>query len=200
MKPHLKTHKKFQCDQCGKSFKYLELLTKHTKIDHENCKLYCHYFNNKKVCPFIEECLFLHEEAEICKYGKQCERILCMFKHEYEDDENLSDEVKNDEKDDVDNIVSNVIEVIEGEKNGTEDVPCENENIIDVQDDIEHEDDTSNATFMNPSQIDKLLSDNMFKCEICDFTSSSKICIIDHKEAIHNWCPTCYSSFMSQDI
>ena len=68
MNGHLKTHKKFQCDQCGKSFKYLELLTKHTKISHENCKLYCHYFNNKKVCPFIEDCLFLHEEADICRY------------------------------------------------------------------------------------------------------------------------------------
>jgi hypothetical protein len=99
----------------------------------------------------------------------------------------------------VDNIVSNVIEVIEGEKNGTEDVPCENENIVDVQDDIEHEDDISNATFMNPSQIDKLSSDKMLKCEICDFTSSSQNFIVDHKEAIHNWCPTCYSSFKSQE-
>ena len=80
-----------------------------------------------------------------------------------------------------------------------EDVPCENFNIIDVQDEIEHEDDKSNATFMNPSQIDELLSDNMFKCEICDFTSSSKNFIIDHKEEIHNWCRKCYSSFKSKE-
>ena len=64
------------------------------------------------MCPFIEDCLFLLEEAEICKYGKQCECMLCMFKHEYEDDENLGDEVETDENDHVDNIVTCVIEVI----------------------------------------------------------------------------------------
>ena len=66
MNAHIKTHKKFKCDKCDKSFKFLELLTKHIKISHENVKLYCHFFNNKKVCPFKEECLFLHEEADTC--------------------------------------------------------------------------------------------------------------------------------------
>ena len=43
--------------------------------------------------------------------------MLCMFKHEYEDDKNLGDEVENDENDDLDNL----IEVIE-EENVNKDV------------------------------------------------------------------------------
>ena len=34
-----------------------------------------------KTCPFDKECVFLHEDADNCKYGESCERILCMFKH-----------------------------------------------------------------------------------------------------------------------
>ena len=87
MNAHSKAHKNVDCEKCGKSFKYLELLKIHTKVSHEKSKMYCHYFNNRKACPFKEECLFLHEDSEMCKYGKLCERMLCMFKHE-ENEEN----------------------------------------------------------------------------------------------------------------
>ena len=73
------------------------------------------------------------------------------------------------------------------------------EDIIDVQDDTEHDNDLSNTTFLNPSQTDKPAGEKMFKCEICDFATSSKKNLIDHKEAIHNWCSTCYSSFKNQE-
>ena len=196
MNAHIKTHQKFKCDKCDKSFKFLELLTKHVKISHENVKLYCHFFNNKKVCPFKEECLFLHEEADTCKYEKLCERMFCMFKHEYEDDEDIGDDVVNAEDGDEDKLV-NVTEERE-EDNVTKDATLNIVDIIDVQDDTEHDNDLSNTTFLNPSQTDEPAGDKMFKCEICDFATSSKKNLIDHKEAIHNWCSTCYSSFKNQ--
>ena len=82
---HVKTHKKHKCEQCNKTFKYLDVLSKHIKIALEKVKIYCHYFNNMKTCPFGEECIFLHEDSRKCKYGKLCERLKCMFKH-YDDE------------------------------------------------------------------------------------------------------------------
>ena len=32
MNAHMKSHKNYQCDQCGKKFKYLEILKKHKQI------------------------------------------------------------------------------------------------------------------------------------------------------------------------
>ena len=57
------------------------------RIAHENLKLFCHFFNNNKTCPYSKECIFLHQDSPICKYGKKCERMLCMFKHEEDEDE-----------------------------------------------------------------------------------------------------------------
>ena len=31
--------------------------------------------------PFDDECIYIHEESENCKYAQSCERKLCMFKH-----------------------------------------------------------------------------------------------------------------------
>ena len=78
---HSKIHK-YKCEQCEKSFKYLDIKRKHVAISHENGKFYCHYFNNKLTCPYAEECIFLHKDSTLCKYGLVCERNLCMFKHE----------------------------------------------------------------------------------------------------------------------
>ena len=78
----MKNHVKFQCDQCSKTFKYLDVKNKHNQISHGNLKLYCHFYNNMKTCPFEEECVFLHEDADLCRYGDLCERNFCMFRHE----------------------------------------------------------------------------------------------------------------------
>ena len=48
---HMKSHKKYPCDKCEKTFRYESLKEKHIKIKHEQVKLYCHFFNNKKNCP-----------------------------------------------------------------------------------------------------------------------------------------------------
>ena len=94
-----KVHIKFECDECEKVFKYETILEKHKEASHENVELYCHYFNNDKDCPFEDECIYLHEESDNCKYGKQCARKFCMFKHE---DTNEEDECETDEDSDDD--------------------------------------------------------------------------------------------------
>ena len=52
--------------------------------------MFWHFFNNDISCPNSEECLFLHEDSEQCKYGELCDRDYCMYKHD--DDESLYDE------------------------------------------------------------------------------------------------------------
>ena len=80
---HLKTHtgaESFECEQCEKSFATKWRLRKHV-TGHEG-KIFCHYFNNKKNCPFEElGCMFQHAESAICKFQKQCGKKLCQFKH-----------------------------------------------------------------------------------------------------------------------
>ena len=124
----------------------------------------------------------------MCKYGKLCERMFCMYKHESETNDVIDDFEENNES---------VTELIE------EAIVPEDEcsKIIDIDDleDMEHQNDVSNATFLNPSQDDNPFGAKLFKCETCDFTSSSKISINDHKEETHNWCSTCFSSFSSQE-
>ena len=49
--------------------------------------------------------------------------------------------------------------------------------IVDVNEEDEAHDlenDISNRTFTNPSQVDKYCSDKLFRCEICDFASARK--------------------------
>ena len=75
MRAHEKTHKKYQCEKCDKSFKYLDIKKKHVLIAHEKTKLYCHFYNNRKTCPFDEECIFLHEDANFCKLIKHVNEI-----------------------------------------------------------------------------------------------------------------------------
>ena len=99
---HIRTHKKYSCDQCDKSFKFEDTRSKHIKIAHEGLKLYCHYFNNEKDCPFEDKCVFLHENSEVCKYGELCGRNYCMFKHEGNDDSiGSNDDDEEDENDDA---------------------------------------------------------------------------------------------------
>ena len=40
---HNKKHEKYQCDQCEKSFDYIDIKRKHILISHQNVKLYCHF-------------------------------------------------------------------------------------------------------------------------------------------------------------
>ena len=50
----------------------------HTENNIKNC----HYFNNRKKCPFEKlGCKFLHAVSKICELGQTCKRYLCPFRH-----------------------------------------------------------------------------------------------------------------------
>ena len=185
MHAHLKTHKKYECDQCDKSFDYQDIKKKHVLIVHENTKLYCHFFNNDKTCPYDERCVFLHEVSKFCRYGEMCERELCMYRH------------------------GKIQEISERMHS-----PSDHDNVIDVSDAIsdsgdveeetEHDLDEMNEnekTFNNPSQENKTPSENIYKykCERCDFKAATKNDFDSHKKEVHNWCTICFSSFSSQE-
>ena len=97
LKSHMKQTHRYKCDQCEKMFNYQDIMKKHILIPHENAKLYCHFYNNKKTCPYNDECVFLHEHSRLCKYGSYCEREYCMFKHECQNKEietvNVAEEI-----------------------------------------------------------------------------------------------------------
>ena len=113
---HIKSHVLYSCDQCERTFTSHDIKEKHMKISHENVKLYCYFYNNNLECPRDAQCIFLHDNSGICKYGKRCEREKCMYKHtidvteEYDDEENdiveTDDETENDGKGENDDNVS----------------------------------------------------------------------------------------------
>ena len=71
--------------------------------------------------------------------------------------------------------------------------------VVDEEDERNyHENEISNRTFNNPSQIDKSSCDEVFRCEICDFASAMTDIIDNQKELIQNWCIQCDTSFSSQ--
>ena len=56
-----------------------------------------------------------------------------------------------------------------------------------------------NETFQNPSQENNTPCGILFKCEKCDYATTTKANIVNHKKETHNWCRFCFSSFNSQD-
>ena len=97
-----KMHVKYDCDECDKVFKYEAVLEKHKEAAHENVELFCHYFNNDKDCPFDDECIYIHEDAENCRFGRHCERKFCMFKHEDINEEECETDDDSDEDVNID--------------------------------------------------------------------------------------------------
>ena len=113
---HAATHKKYECDECDKIFRYESLLDKHVDAVHVDKVLFCHYYNNNKDCPFDDVCIFEHDESPQCKYGKGCERKMCMYTHDDKDDD--SDESSDDEIGDA--AVENLKPVLEKVKKAVE--------------------------------------------------------------------------------
>ena len=112
-----RVHKKYECDECDKVFNFDTVLEKHIEAVHEDSKLFCHYFNNDKDCPYNDQCIFLHEESATCKFGTGCERVLCMFKHEEsKEDEESEDDEESDDDDDIDADVDEESESVHGLK------------------------------------------------------------------------------------
>ena len=64
LKAHSDSHKQYSCETCNKTFKTIDVKMKHEKILHEGLKLFCHYFNNQKTCPFASECVFYMKKLD----------------------------------------------------------------------------------------------------------------------------------------
>ena len=217
---HKKNHLKYPCNLCDKTFKSEDIRDIHVRISHEGLQLFCHFFNNKMKCPHGGECIFLHKESGICKYGGLCERKYCMYKHEdsdIEDDDFIENETVQKDNDESENEAEENEEDdigdddIGGDDIGGDDIgehytvedDIGNDNIKDIDEEIyDAYDDKNNRTFQNPSQSG--MKDNstvcaeMLKCGMCDFRCMTKCDIRDHKERTHNWCYICYSSFDNQ--
>ena len=176
---HMKTHKKYTCDQCDKAYKFQDILEKHVKIVHENVKLFCTYFNNQLECPYAQECVFLHEDSEMCKFGKGCERNNCMFMHNSDTNKDVVDE-------EIVNV-NNITEDDDEEHNNEEEIEIE----------------TCEKTFVNPSQIEQVIEndfdDNISdekenndleiissKCDKCNFETTDLKRFIKHTFEIHS--------------
>ena len=54
---------------------------------------YCHFWNNLGKCN-RENCVFLHQNAPLCKFDGNCGRSRCMFSHEKQNMHFLSNNTK----------------------------------------------------------------------------------------------------------
>ena len=96
---HKKKHGEFPCEKCDREYNFEGVLEKHIDVVHKSMKIFCHFYNNNKECPYEEQCIYAHEESNDCMFGNDCERIMCMFKHEehHPDDEDSDDDDDSDE-------------------------------------------------------------------------------------------------------
>ena len=76
---------KYECDKCDKTFVLKWRLTKHQRNHSSSKSKKCHFFNNKKPCPFEKiGCMFDHVVSEQCFFGRKCLNNLCSYQHENE--------------------------------------------------------------------------------------------------------------------
>jgi len=162
---HKKKHIRFECEDCECEYRYEGLLEKHNQAVHRNVKIFCHYFNNDKDCPFDDQCIFAHDEAPACKFGGGCERILCMFQHE--DDEESEDEDNNQDEDNDD------------EEDVNESI--DEENVISI-DDIEP---SMRKVEEAMEKVNQLLKQQKLKCDVCEFQAKNMNGLNMHNKAKH---------------
>ena len=92
------TEEQYQCDKCEKTFTLKWRMKKHTE-GHEMVLKKCHYFNNKKSCPFEKiGCMFDHKRSGPCQYGNNCTVVLCAFQHEQKAKDSDDEEIENIEE------------------------------------------------------------------------------------------------------
>ena len=102
-----RSHKRYECEECDKRFKFETILERHVEAVHEDVKLFCHYFNNKKERPHgDEECIYLHEESVACKFGLGCERTMCIFMHEGVNKDQDSEDDSSDDESEIDDDIN----------------------------------------------------------------------------------------------
>ena len=159
---HQKKHEKFECEECGNDYNFEGLLEKHNEAVHGSMKIFCHYFNNEKECPFDDQFIFVHEDSPVCRYGKGCERLLCMFQHEEKDESDEEEEGNSDDEDDADKNDDNIITINDIE-------PCLKK--------VEEAMDKVNVLLQKQTSI--------LKCDACDFEARNVNGLTMHKKAKH---------------
>jgi hypothetical protein len=162
---HSKKHETFPCDECDCEFNFEGLLEKHSQAVHGSMKIFCHYYNNDKECPYDDQCIYAHEESPDCKFGKGCERIKCMFQHDEndeDDEDDDDDESDNDDDDDENQNDECVVNIEEIE-------PC----LKKVEEAMEK------VKIMIEKQT------SILKCDLCEFEGKNGNGLNMHKKAKH---------------
>ena len=160
---HKEKHGHFKCDKCDKVFTFEGVLEKHVSAAHGSTIIFCHYYNNNKVCPFKNECIFAHLESKDCIFGNECERMFCMFRHEehFQNDEEECEEEyeeesdENDESDDVETFRLSEIE------------PA----LTKVE--------------LAMEKVNNLINSQRLKCDSCEFKAKNQNGLNMHKKAKH---------------
>ena len=165
---HEKQHQQFECDECDSEFSYEGLLERHIEAVHGDMKIFCHYFNNDKDCPFDDECIFAHEDSRACKFGKGCERMMCMFQHEKSDENDDDDDASDDNDDDGDD---------DDDHNDDEDSLIK---VRDLEPSIKKvEEAMEKVNVLLKKQTSAL------KCDLCEFEARNTNGLTMHKKAKH---------------
>ena len=105
LESHQKMHGTCGCENCECKFDTVGQLEKHVSAVHEKVKIFCHYYNNDKECPFEGKCIFAHDESPDCRFGNLCERIMCMFSHDERDVSDSEDEDDSDDENGEDEVI-----------------------------------------------------------------------------------------------
>ena len=110
-----------------------------------------------KTCSFNEDCVFLHEDADKCRYGAKCEREYCMFKHEYLEDVDIVESLI--AKDSIWNV---------GDESEIVDDKTTNKDVDNLE-----------MTFQNPSPTQEInveteIEETLVRCELCNFETANK--------------------------
>ena len=159
---HEEKHGNFQCDKCDKVFTFEGVLEKHISAAHGSMTIFCHYFNNNKICPFKNECIYAHLTSKDCMFGNDCERLFCMFRHDdhFQKDEDESD-TENDES-----------------ENENEEDDIETFKLSEIEPALERVE-------LAMEKANKLLKSSMLKCEHCEFIAKNQNGLNMHKKAKH---------------
>ena len=165
LRRHVKKHGQFLCEECDREYNFEGVLEKHINVVHKSMKIFCHYHNNKKECPYGAQCIYAHDDAKECMFGNDCERILCMFKHEKhvpDDEESEDEESDDDENDEVTEEDESTIYIKDLEPS-----------LIKVEEAME--------------KVSELLKkkSNVLTCNECDFEAKNTNGLNMHKKAKH---------------
>ena len=157
---HQEKHGNFACEKCDKIFSFEGVLEKHITAVHGEMKIFCHYYNNNKECPFKSECIFSHSQSKECVYGNECERFYCMFRHE----NHFHDTEENTEED--------------NEEETENDENCDIVRISEIEPVISRVESAM-------KKVSELLKVNKLKCDKCDFIAKNQNGLNMHSKAKH---------------